>query len=176
MTPPDAADDAAGEPRCRICGTALGVPVVDLGMSPLCERFLSVAMLDLPEPIFPLQVHLCHQLRPGPAPRVRAAGRDLQRVLLLLVVLGVVGRAWPAVCRADDRRAALGPTSLVVEVASNDGYLLQHFRDRQVGILGIEPAQNIAAVANAEGIPTLARVLRRGARRRARRERAAGPI
>ena len=90
MTPPDAADDAAGEPRCRICGTALGVPVVDLGMSPLCERFLSVVMLDLPEPIFPLQVHLCTSWSRS-APRVRPAGRNLQRVLLLLVVLALVG-------------------------------------------------------------------------------------
>ena len=157
MTPPDAADDAAGEPRCRICGTALGLPVVDLGMSPLCERFLSVAMLDLPEPIFPLQVHLCASC--GLAQLREFARPD--EIFSEYFYFSSFSESWVEHGRRYAERMIdelrLGPTSLVVEVASNDGYLLQHFRDRQVGILGIEPAQNIAAVANAEGIPTLAR-------------------
>ena len=103
-----AASQPSGAATCRICGAALGAPVVDLGESPLCERFLSTAMLDLPEPIFPLQVHLCPELRPRPTPRVRPSRRDLHRVLLLLVVLEIVGRARSALRRANDRRTRAG--------------------------------------------------------------------
>ena len=126
-------------------------------MSPLCERFLSVAMLDQPEPIFPLQVHLCPSC--GLAQLREFARPD--EIFSEYFYFSSFSASWVEHGRRYAERMIdelrLGPTSLVVEVASNDGYLLQHFRDRQVGILGIEPAQNIAAVANAEGIPTLAR-------------------
>ena len=81
-----------------------------------------------------------------------------------------MGRARPAVRRRGwSTSCELGPESLVVEVASNDGYLLQHFRDRGIGVLGIEPAANIAAVAERAGIPTLVAFFGAGGRRRARR-------
>ncbi|MFL5725667.1 MAG: methyltransferase domain-containing protein [Chloroflexota bacterium] len=142
---------------CRICGTSLGAPVVDLGMSPLCERFLTVEMLEQPEPVFPLQVHLCPQC--GLAQLREFARPD--EIFSEYFYFSSFSASWVEHGRRyadrmiDDLR--LGPESLVVEVASNDGYLLQHFRDRDIGILGIEPAQNIARVANAAGIPTLAR-------------------
>ncbi|HVQ23363.1 MAG TPA: methyltransferase domain-containing protein, partial [Candidatus Saccharimonadia bacterium] len=153
----DATARAPDAATCRICGAGLGTPVVDLGQSPLCERFLSVAMLDEPEPIFPLQVHLCPEC--GLAQLREFARPD--EIFSEYFYFSSFSKSWVEHGRRYAERMIdelrLGPTSLVVEVASNDGYLLQHFRDRQVGILGIEPAQNIAAVANAEGIPTLAR-------------------
>jgi SAM-dependent methyltransferase len=145
------------ESGCRICGAALGPPVVDLGESPLCERFLSVAMLHEPEPVFPLQVHLC----PGCGlAQLREFARP-DEIFGEYFYFSSFSKSWVEHARRYAERMIdelrLGPASLVVEVASNDGYLLQHFRDRNIGILGIEPAENIAAVANAAGIPTLAR-------------------
>jgi SAM-dependent methyltransferase len=140
---------------CRSCGIALGAPVVDLGESPLCERFLTGQTLLQPEPVFPLQLHLC----PGCGlAQLRAFARP-DEIFSEYFYFSSFSQSWVeharqyAVRMIDELR--LGPDTLVVEVASNDGYLLQHFRDRGVGILGIEPAANIAAVANAAGVPTL---------------------
>ena len=154
-------DAEAVEPHrrrgCRICGAELGDPVVDLGLSPLCERFLSVETLNLPEPIFPLQLHLCPSC--GLAQLREFARPD--EIFTEYFYFSSFSKSWVEHARRYAERMIdelnLGPDSLVVEVASNDGYLLQHFRDRGIGILGIEPAANIAAVANAAGIPTIAR-------------------
>jgi SAM-dependent methyltransferase len=142
---------------CRLCGAELGAPVVDLGLSPLCERFLSVETLRLPEPVFPLQLHLCP--RCGLAQLREYARPD--EIFTEYFYFSSFSASWVDHARRYAERMIeelpLGPDSLVVEVASNDGYLLQHFRDRGVGILGIEPAANIAAIANAAGVPTVAR-------------------
>ena len=156
MTSLDPAGDDAGEPHCRICGAALGAPVVDLGLSPLSDVFPAPADVAR-EPSFPLQVHLCGTC--GLAQILEFAQPD--ELFTEYAYFSSFSTSWVdhAHRYADTmiESLGLGDGSLVVEVASNDGYLLQHFRDRGIAVLGVEPAANVAAVAEQQGIPTLVR-------------------
>jgi 2-polyprenyl-3-methyl-5-hydroxy-6-metoxy-1,4-benzoquinol methylase len=152
---------SSAEPVCRICGSPLGAPVVDLGSSPLSESFLSTEDLDRPEPRFPLTLHLCPtcglaQLREYVRP---------EEIFTEYAYFSSYSPSWVEHARryADGmiEQLQLGPRSQVIEVASNDGYLLQHFRDRGIDVTGIEPAANIATVAIAAGVPTIVRFLGR---------------
>jgi 2-polyprenyl-3-methyl-5-hydroxy-6-metoxy-1,4-benzoquinol methylase len=156
MTTPAATGDAVGEPICRICGALLDRPVVDLGLSPLSDVFPAPA--DVPrERVFPLQVHLCASC--GLAQLREFANPD--ELFTEYAYFSSFSQSWVDHARSYAEtmieQLSLGPDSLVVEVASNDGYLLQHFRDRGIEVLGIEPAANVAAVAVEHGIPTLVR-------------------
>jgi SAM-dependent methyltransferase len=139
---------------CRLCGSGLEHTFVDLGMSPLCERFLASGQLDAMEPYYPLHVLVCETcflvqlkeyVKPGDIFREYA-------------YFSSYSTTWVAhartYCEMIGARLGLGPESLVVEVASNDGYLLQHFLPLGVAVLGIEPAANVAEVAIKNGIPT----------------------
>ncbi|MBA3296683.1 MAG: methyltransferase domain-containing protein, partial [Acidobacteria bacterium] len=141
--------------RCRSCGSAALDPVLSLGSTPLANALLSEEQLALPEPTFPLDVVFCEacslvQLTETVPPSVLfteyvyfSSFSDAAVEHALRVAQRVVA----------DRR--LSGSSLVVEIASNDGYLLQHYARCGVPVLGIEPARNIAAAATARGIPTL---------------------
>ncbi len=92
------------------------------------------------------------------APGVRVAGRDLHRVRLLLVLLRRPGSSTRRRTRTWRRRgSASGPSSRVVEIASNDGYLLQYFVRKGIPVLGVEPAANVAKAAVEKGVPTVVR-------------------
>jgi SAM-dependent methyltransferase len=139
---------------CRFCGAALEDRVVDLGMSPLCERYVTEVGLNEMEPFYPLQVWVC-------------------RACLLVQIDEYVGAAelfsdypyfssystsWLEHCERYVEmivhRLGLGPESFVIELASNDGYLLQYFVARGIPCVGVEPAANVAAVAAERGVPT----------------------
>jgi SAM-dependent methyltransferase len=143
--------------HCRFCGTAFRHPVIDLGMSPLCESFLRADQLNQMEPFYPLKVWVC------------------ERCFLVQIEEYVTGEeiftdyayfssfsdSW---LRHAERyvdhmigRLQLTERSSVVEIASNDGYLLQYFVKRGIPALGIEPAANVAKVAVSKGVPTLVR-------------------
>ncbi len=138
---------------CRFCGGSL-VEVVDLGMSPLCESFLAADQLNRMEPFYPLKVRVCEQcflmqLDEYVSPRdifseyaYFSSYSDAYLEHARAYVGGIV------------HRLGLGPASHVVELASNDGYLLQHFVGAGIPVLGIEPAANVAAAALAKGVPT----------------------
>ena len=150
QTEPDGAalqiGEQSGPPvsRCRFCGAPLEHTFVDLGMSPLCESYVPADRANAMEPFYPLHAKVCEQLPAGAARAVRHRRRHLHRVRLLLLVLRLLGRAR-AQLRRDGRRALRARRdSLVVEIASNDGYLLQHFVARGIPALGIEPAANVA--------------------------------
>jgi hypothetical protein len=140
---------------CRLCGSPLKHTFVDLGMSPLCESFLKREEIDAMEPFFPLHVLTCAecflvQLKEYVSP---------EHIFREYAYFSSYSTSWvahaKAYCEMIAKRLGLGPQSLAVELASNDGYLLQHFLPLGVPVLGIEPAVNVAQVAIDKGIPCL---------------------
>jgi cyclopropane fatty-acyl-phospholipid synthase-like methyltransferase len=142
------------EPLCRLCGTPLTTTFVDLGMSPPCELFLSTDQLDQMEPFFPLHVRVCSNCLLVQLPAYIAASD----IFSDYAYFSSYSDSWVAHARqfveAASNRLGLDDGSFIVEVASNDGYLLQHAVARGIRSLGIEPAANVAEVAVAKGVPT----------------------
>lgn len=140
---------------CRACGEKRLISILDLGQTPLANSLLTGEQLGLTEPRFPLRLAFCrccalvqitHSVPPD------ALFSDYLYFSSFSDAL--VKHAQSIACRMVDEKA-LGGDSLVIELASNDGYLLQHYKTAGVPVLGIEPAANIAAVAVSErGIPT----------------------
>ena len=142
-------------PLCRLCGAELTQTFVDLGMSPPCESYLEADQLDSGETFYPLHVRICTACLLVQLPAYISRRGDLQPLRVLLLLQRLVGGPREAVRRRRGcTRLGLGPDSFVVEVASNDGYLLQHVVARGIRCLGIEPAANVAEVAIAKGMPT----------------------
>jgi SAM-dependent methyltransferase len=140
---------------CRLCGAPLTETFIDLGMSPLCERFLTAAQLDDMEPFYPLHVRICSECLLVQLP----AYVPPDEIFSEYAYFSSYSDSWVAHARrfAERMQQQLGldPSSRVVELASNDGYLLQHFKDMGIGVLGVDPARNVADVAIAKGIPTV---------------------
>lgn len=139
---------------CRLCGANLVHTFVDLGMSPPCEDFRLEEQLDGVEHYYPLHVLVCDQcflvqLKQYVPP---------EEIFTEYAYFSSYSSSWvahaKAYCEMITERLALGRQSLVVELASNDGYLLQHFGPLGVPVLGIEPAANVARTAIEMGIPT----------------------
>src|SRR5215475_10639876 len=144
---------------CRLCDAELTETFVDIGMSPLCESYVSADRVDGPETFYPLHVRICTECLLVQLPPY-VAGEDIFSDYLYF---SSYSDSWVAHAKryADDMitRLNLGPDSLVTEVASNDGYLLQHFLARSIPVVGIEPAGNVAEVARGKGIRTEVRFL-----------------
>jgi hypothetical protein len=140
---------------CRFCGASLELTVVDLGMSPLCESFVAAERLERMEPTYPLHVRACTRCWLVQLP----AFVPPEEIFTEYAYFSGYSTAWVEHARAYvemiRERLQLGEADLVVELASNDGYLLQHFLGTGVPILGIDPAANVAAAAEARGVPTL---------------------
>jgi len=149
------ADGSRGlKPRCRFCDAALNRSVVDLGMSPLCESFLAADELDRMEPFYPLNVRICDECLLVQLPEYVAPEAIFTEYAYFSSYSdSFVQHAAEYVDRIVDRLRLHGE-SFVVELASNDGYLLQHFVERDIPVLGIEPARNVAAAAVERGVPT----------------------
>jgi len=144
-----------GQPECRFCGTALSLTVVDLGMSPPCQSFLPPERIREMEPFYPLHVFACEscflvQLEEFVPP---------EDIFSDYAYYSAYSTSWVEHAREYvemiQRRLELGAGDLAVELASNDGYLLQHFVGSGIDILGIDPAANVAQDAQARGVPTL---------------------
>jgi hypothetical protein len=144
---------------CRLCGAELTHTFVDLGMSPLCESFVPADRLDSPETFYPLHVRLCANCLLVQLPTY-VAGEDIFSDYLYF---SSYSDSWVAHAKryADEMTASLGlhAGSLVTEVASNDGYLLQHFHAAGIPVLGVEPAANVAKAAQAKGVRTVVHFL-----------------
>lgn len=150
----------SAESACRFCGAGLTYTFVDLGMSPLCESYLAPEQLNHVEPFYPLRVYVCGscflvQLDEYVAP---------DGIFSEYAYFSSYSDSWVEHARRySDQviaRFGLDTGSQVMEVASNDGYLLQHFAKRGIPVLGIEPAANVAKVAiDKKGIPTVVRFL-----------------
>ncbi len=141
-------------PLCRLCSTELRHTFVDLGMSPPCESYLTADQVDAGETFYPLHVRVCANCLLVQLPAYIPA----EDIFSDYAYFSSYSDSWVAHARrfVDEavRTLPLGPDSFVVEVASNDGYLLQHSVARGIRSLGIEPAANIAEVARAKGIET----------------------
>jgi SAM-dependent methyltransferase len=143
------------KPTCRFCSMPLEHCLIDLGMSPLCESYLRADQLNQMEPFYPLHVRVC-----GGCFLVQLEEYvSCESIFSDYAYFSSYSDSWLEHARTyvDGMvpRLKLRPTSLVVEVASNDGYLLQHFLPHKIPVLGIEPAGNVASVAIRKGVPTL---------------------
>jgi SAM-dependent methyltransferase len=147
---------AVGYP-CRFCAAPVTTVVCDLGMSPLCESFLTAEQLNQMEPFYPLRADVCERCWLVQLERYVAP----EAIFTEYAYFSSYSDSWVRHARDYAEMAAdrfrLGPGSLVVELASNDGYLLQHFVAAGVPVLGIEPARNVAAAATERGVATLTR-------------------
>jgi SAM-dependent methyltransferase len=155
-----AASDAAIEPSgagCRFCAAPLRHTFVDLGMSPLCESYVPAERVGAMEPFYPLHARVCGrcllvQVEEFVAP---------EEIFGEYAYFSSYSDSWVEHARrfvdATVSRFGIGPNSLVVELASNDGYLLRHVVSRGIPALGIEPAANVAEAARERGIETIVR-------------------
>lgn len=141
--------------KCRFCAASLQHTFVDLGMSPLSNAYVSAEQANRMEPFYPLHAFVCDacflvQLEEFETP---------EQIFGDYAYFSSYSDQWLNHARAyaQDmvKRLGLNDRSRVVEVASNDGYLLQYFRDQGIPVLGIEPAANVATIAVEKGIPTI---------------------
>lgn len=139
---------------CRFCGGRLA-EVVDLGMSPLCESFLAAHELNRMEPFFPLRVRVCRDCQLMQLEEYVSPDHIFVEYAYFASFSDSYVEHFRAYVDAIVRRLRLGAGSHVVELASNDGYLLQHFQRHGVPTLGVEPAANVAQAARARGVETL---------------------
>lgn len=139
---------------CRFCGTPLQHVFVDLGMSPLCESYRTRRQQNEMEPFFPLCVYVCSGCFLVQLPEYVAP----DAIFSEYAYFSSYSDSWLAhaerYVEMATERFHLSGKSRVVEIASNDGYLLQYFVRRNIPVLGIEPAANIARAAIKKGIPT----------------------
>ena len=142
------------QPCCRFCQSELSVTFADLGMSPLSNSYVPPERLRSMEPFYPLHAYVCGrcflvQLEQFESP---------EHIFSDYAYFSSYSESWLAHCRAYTQqmreRFSLDGQSQVVEIASNDGYLLQYFLEAGIRVLGVEPAANVAAVAREKGVPS----------------------
>jgi len=142
-------------PRCRLCAAVLHDTFVDLGVTPLCEQYVSAERYDDAEPMYPLRSYVCRscylvQLEALVSPA---------DIFTEYAYFSSYAHTWVAHARRYTAMAiarfGLDRTRFVVEIGSNDGYLLQHVVAAGIPALGIDPAANVAAAAREKNVPTL---------------------
>lgn len=141
--------------NCRFCGTPLKHSFCDLGMSPLSNAYLKPEQLQQMEPFYPLHAYVCDtcylvQMQEFQSP---------EKIFSDYAYFSSYSESWLEHARDYTEymieRFGFDSASRVIEIASNDGYLLQYFKEKGVPVIGVEPAENVAKVAQASGIPTL---------------------
>lgn len=141
-------------PNCRFCDTPLTESFADLGETPLANSYVDPGHAATPDPVYPLHARVCRECLLVQVEDVVPA----EDIFSDYAYFSSYSKSWVEHARnyaemAIDR-FGLDENSSVIEVASNDGYLLQHFTARGISVLGIEPAANVAKAAEAKGIPT----------------------
>ena len=140
---------------CRLCGSTRLRSFLDLGATPPCELFLDAEALERPEATYPLHVRVCESCLLAQLPPLITP----EETFTEYAYFSSFSTSWVEHARrfvdAAVPRLGLGADSFVVEVASNDGYLLQHVVERGVRCLGIEPSVNVGEAARQKGVPTL---------------------
>lgn len=150
-------DQKTAASSCRFCGAGLRRTFVDLGLSPLCETYPAGSDLNSGESYYPLHVYVCERCWLVQLDEYESA----EKIFSDYAYFSSFSDSWlkhcEKYCTAMKSRFGLDRNSFVVEVASNDGYLLQYFVRDGVPVLGIEPAANVAKVAIEKGVPSLVR-------------------
>jgi len=140
---------------CRFCGTPLTQTFCDLGMSPLSNAYLKPSQLQQPEAFYPLHAYVCESCHLVQLPEFESP----EHIFSDYAYFSSYSDTWlkHAKTYTDDMitRFGFNQSSQIVEIASNDGYLLQYFVERGIPVLGVEPAENVAQVAKTKGIPTV---------------------
>jgi SAM-dependent methyltransferase len=143
-----------GATHCRFCAAPLTLSVIDLGKSPLCESFLAADQVETMEPFYPLHVRTCTTCWLAQLPAFVAR----EEIFEEYAYFSAFSDSWVEHARryvdTMSERLSLTSDSLVVELASNDGYLLQHFVPKGIPVLGVDPAANVAPAAEERGVPT----------------------
>lgn len=142
------------EPLCRFCQAPLKETFCDLGESPLSNSYLSEEELTQEEAFFPLHAYVCSQCLLVQLPALHTPSQIFEEY----AYFSSYSSSWlehaNTYAKQAQERFHLSPQSQVVEVASNDGYLLQYFQELGIPVFGVEPAKNVAAAARLKGIPT----------------------
>jgi len=139
--------------QCRFCRQPLRHTFVDLGLSPLCESYVSATQLGEPESLYPLHSFVCDGCFLVQLPEHVTAKQIFEEYAYFSSYSESCLKHAQNYVAAISSRLGLGQHSLVIELASNDGYLLQYFKANGVPVLGIEPARNVAQSAIEKGIP-----------------------
>jgi SAM-dependent methyltransferase len=161
LTPAATDESAAIDPAtasgyaCRFCGHPLKDTFVDLGMSPLCQTHIEPRHLNAMEPFYPLHTYVCSRCFLVQLPEHVSPAAIFEEYAYFSSYSDTMLQHARGYVDAMSTRLGLGPASSVVELASNDGYLLQYFVQGGIPALGIEPARNVAEVAVRRGVPTL---------------------
>jgi hypothetical protein len=155
-TAPRAAPDTTGSAlTCRLCGSGHLRSFLDLGATPPCELFLPAEAVEQPEMTYPLHVRVCESCLLAQLPPLITP----EETFTEYAYFSSFSTSWVEHARrfvdGAVARLGLGPDSFVVEVASNDGYLLQHVVGRGIRCLGVEPSRNVGEAAREKGVPTL---------------------
>jgi SAM-dependent methyltransferase len=156
--------------KCRLCDSTRLVSILDLGATPPCEKFLNPDELDLPEPTFPLHLRLCEECLLLQIPALITPEDTFTEYAYFSSFSDSWVQHAQTFVRQAVKRLGLSEDSLVIEVASNDGYLLQNVVAAGVPCLGIEPSVNVGATARERGVPTLTEFLDEPLARRVRDE------
>jgi 2-polyprenyl-3-methyl-5-hydroxy-6-metoxy-1,4-benzoquinol methylase len=147
---------AVEERKCRFCESPLQVSVADLGMSPVSNDNIKPEKLNAMEPFYPLHAYVCEECWLVQLEQFQAADEIFSDEY---AYFSSFSKSWLEHARQYalkvTERFAIGPQSQVIEIASNDGYLLRNFLENGVRILGVEPCANVAKVAEEAGIPSL---------------------
>lgn len=141
---------------CRFCRTPLGHTFVDLGMSPVANDNITPKRENIMEPFYPLCVYVCSKCLLVQLPDIR---KEEEIFTDEYAYFSSFSTSWLAHCQKYTdmmiQRFHINKNNQVIEVASNDGYLLQYFKEKGIPVLGIEPTKNTAKVAIEKGIPTI---------------------
>ncbi|MGY6656490.1 class I SAM-dependent methyltransferase [Amycolatopsis sp. TRM77291] len=139
---------------CRLCGSAHLASVVDLGATPPCERFLTAEQLAEPEPTYPLHLRVCTECWLAQIPPLITP----EETFTEYAYFSSYSASWvehaKTFVNGAVERLGLDDSSFVVEVASNDGYLLKHVVSQRIRCLGVEPSVNVGQAARDAGVPT----------------------
>ena len=142
--------------ECRFCNEKLIHCMVDLGMSPLANGYLDAKSLEKKESFYPLRVFVCHKCL---LVQLSENVEEPKKIFSEYLYFSSFSKTWLKHTEEFANKAIekfrLDENNQIIEIASNDGYLLRHFKNKNIPILGIEPASNISKIAEERGIKTI---------------------